>query len=181
MRHQLQIGNVAIVVTLLFIVCGKSFSQKSVEAYGAIGGTAVDVEKWAGLSPNDWGTGMSGWSLQAFLVGNDVIAGGLEYGYSYLMWYTFNDGNFNIERNVEANRIMLMGRLFPNKSFLTEFGLGLYLFDGFSDFSVAGGIGYKFNITDQLSIPIKIRVDAVLDPEAFLLPIGINGGVAYRF
>lgn len=62
-------------------------AQRSVEAYGFVGYSGVDVEKWAGtgFTINDYDQFNSGYYLQVFPYGNELFAVGIEYGYSYIL------------------------------------------------------------------------------------------------
>ena len=156
-------------------------AQPSIEVYGFLGHTGVDEEAWAGNTLREYEKFTSGYYLQVFPYSNDLFGIGVEYGYSYLLYYAFSDGVNNIERNVDATRFLAVFRLFPKKKLFFEGGLGYYFFDGFSDFTVALAAGYQVKITDNFSIPLKFRNNLIFDTDANIFQPGLDVGVAYRF
>lgn len=166
---------------LVLLVPHQSEAQRSLEVYGGAGSTLVDAEKLAGIPLADWETFASGYSIQAFLVGNDFISVGAEYGYTYLLFYTAVFGSIFIENEVEASRAMLMVRLNPGESLLIEGGVGAYFFDGTTDAAIGIGAGYKFTLNENLSVPIKLRTDLVFTENTLTVPLTLNAGLAYSF
>ncbi len=142
-RNKRPLLNRLIVCLFLFYAFSlHSNAQRSIEVYGAVGSTIVDVEKLAGTTLADWETFASGYSIQAFFLGNEALSVGVEYGYTYLLFYTFSAGSSIFVNDIEASRAMLMTRLHPNRSIILEGGVGAYFFDGVNDFAIGIGGGY---------------------------------------
>ncbi len=173
----------AILCFLIVLSCVPTSAQRSVEAYGFIGYTGVNVEDWAGTGfpLREYDQFNSGYYLQVFPYANELFSVGLEYGYSYLLYYTFFNEFTTVERNVDATRLLAMIRLFPQEKIFFEGGLGYYFFDGFSDFTVGLAAGYRFKVLESLSIPIKFRNNFIFDSAANIIQPGIDIGVAYGF
>ena len=165
------------------ITCQVSIAQKSVEVYGFAGYSFVDEEQWAGtgFDIREFDKFSSGYYLQVFPYANEVVSLGLEYGYAYLFYYTFFNEFTTVERNVDATRLLAVARLFPDRAFIIEGGLGYYFFDGFSDFTIAVAAGYRFQVSDRFSIPVKFRNDLIFDSSANIFQSGIDVGVSYGF
>ncbi|MEP1097638.1 MAG: hypothetical protein ABJG78_21145 [Cyclobacteriaceae bacterium] len=179
---RLTLSSFFIIASFLVLVAPhQSEAQRSLEVYGGVGSTLVDVEKLAGIPLADWETFASGYSIQAFLVGNDFVSVGAEYGYTYMLFYTAVIGSIFIENEVEATRAMLMARLHPEKSLLIEGGVGAYFFDGKTDAAIGIGAGYKFELNESLSVPIKLRTDLVFTENTLTVPLTLNAGLAYSF
>ena len=178
--HFLQLSTIVVLFTLSCIPL-QSHAQRSIEVYGGVGSTLVDVEKLAGGTLADWETFASGYSIQAFIVGNESVSVGVEYGYTYLLFYTFLVGQSFFETEVEASRAMLMSRFYLKKNILFEGGAGAYFFDGVNDLAIGIGGGYRFPITESLSIPLKLRTDIVFTENTTMFPVTVNGGLSYTF
>lgn len=172
---------ISLSITFVLATSTSLLGQRSVEVYGSVGYTGVDAEEWAGTTLNDWDQFASGWYLQVFPYSNDIISLGIEYGYSYLLFYTFNDSFFNISRDVDATRLMAMARLFPDRNLIIEGGLGLYFFDGFSNVALGAGVGYRVDLPNNFSIPIKFRTNFIFDQDASIIQPGLDAGVSYSF
>ncbi len=168
-----------IIAFMVFLVPHQSEAQQ-LEAYGAVGSTLVDVEKLAGIPLADWETFASGYSVQAFLIERDNINIGVEYGYTYLLFYTAVIGTTFIETEVEASRAMAMVR-FPVNELFIEGGVGAYFFDNDTHAAIGVGAGYKFELNDNLSIPVKLRTDLTFTKNTPTVPVTLNAGLAYRF
>lgn len=156
-------------------------AQVSLEAYGTVGYSAMDVEKWFEQTLEDWGQVAYGGYVQGFYQINDEFSIGAEVGFLEYFWLTrpspFSSGLQ--ELHFSATRLMVLARYgFAENAFL-EGGLGNNSFDGFSVFTAGLGVGYKIPVSDQLSIPLKLRTD-FLTGEG-ITPITLSFGVSYLF
>jgi len=173
-------------LTLFFIVIlsfSSIYSQRSVEVYGFAGYSGVDAQEWAGTGfpLREYDQFASGYYLQVFPYANETFALGLEYGYSYLLYYNFRNTFTTVERNVDATRLLGMIRLFPERKIILEGGLGWYFFEDFSDFSIALAGGYRIDINDMFAVPIKLRTNLIFDTDASIIQPGLDVGLAYKF
>lgn len=162
------------------------FSQSVLTLNGGIGYTNVDLNSWSGKDElSDWGQTMSEFYAQLYFskLGNFNV--GLEGGYQYFFWYEFiyNDGYYKTHYVYDINcwRIAAIARANLKNQFLTEFGLGYYFFDGYSDFGFLGSLGYEIKITKKAFIPVKFRTSVILDADANLTVFGISAGLVYKF
>lgn len=173
---------------LLIIFALNLNAQPTVEIAGTIGASLVDEVQFAGQEPVDWNKTMSGYNLQAYLLKVGPLQIGAEVGYRYLFWYDISLTQFGFSggtttRNVDAMHYMAMGRFNPpgNDNIFVEGGLGVYAFDGFTDLAVAIGGGYKIGLAADLYLPLKVRIDYILDSDAPVIPVGLSGGLGYSF
>lgn len=170
-------------ILLVVLSCQLCIAQRSVEVYGFAGYSVVNEEDWAGtgFDLREYDKFSSGYYIQVFPYANDVVSIGLEYGYSYLLYYTFFNEFTTVEREVDATRLLAIARLFPDRPLFFEGGLGYYFFDGFSDFTIAVAAGYRFQVADRFSIPVKFRNNLIFDSSANIFQTGLDVGVSYSF
>ena len=159
--------------------------QSMLSVNGSIGYTSVDKNNWSGYSTlNDWGQFMSEGYAQYYFHEFRKINIGVEAGYQYFFWYEYEyyDGYYRnyYEYNVKCWRIMGMARNDVGTNLFTEFGLGLYMFDGYTDMGITGSLGYEININQQMSVPVKFRAAMVFDDAANMSVFGISIGFTYR-
>lgn len=159
-------------------------AQWRVQANGFIGYTLVDEAGFAGSEPNSWEKTMSGFDFRGLYQITEKLAAGLEYGYTYLMWYEitlpFAESTIYRGRDIDATKVMVFGQYNLPKQWFSELGWGGYFFEDFTNLAVFVGIGYNIPVLENLYIPVKIRGDWILDSDASLLPLGLNAGVEYR-
>lgn len=172
-----------LLLPVILMFSGTAIAQLELEAYGHIGYTACDIDEWAGIGTSDWNQFMSGGYAQAwFLKFGNITVGG-EFGYDYLLWYKYRvyDPYYTVYRSidVDATRLMVVGRVPVGEKLFAEFGAGIYMFGDFTDFGLTGGLGYRIQIGDNLYVPIKLRIGVVLDKDTNLLPIGLSAGIGY--
>ena len=166
---------------LIFSLSSAIAQQRTVEVYGFAGYTGVDPEEWAGTRLNDWDQFASGWYIQVFPYSNEIVSLGLEYGYSYLLFYTFPFTTTLSERNIDANRLLAMARLFPERNLIIEGGLGMYFFEDFTNLGLALAGGYRIPLAQSWSLPIKFRTNFIFDSDASIIQPGLDIGVSYGF
>ena len=153
-------------------------AQVTLELHGAIGYNQVQVDSWAGQSAVDWNQFTSGAYAQLFFGGTPAVSFGIEAGYQYLLFYQIRILSV-VDRNVEANRVMGVARFsLGDGSVFAEAAAGAYLFEGGNDLAAAAALGTKISVSPKLSIPLKVRVDAILDSDATMVPITISAGVS---
>lgn len=175
--------NLAIIIlSVILITSGYSSSaQFSLEAYGTVGYSAMDVEKWFEQTLDDWGQVAFGGYFQGIYQMNDNLAIGGEVGYLEYFWLTrphpFSTG-FQ-ELHFSATRIMLVARYIPAENSFLEAAVGNNSFDGFSVFTIGVGAGYKIPVSDQLHIPLKLRTDFLTGEN--ITPVTLSFGVSYLF
>lgn len=170
-------SNLLIVVFLCIGHCATA--QFSIEGYGTVGYSAMDVEKWFEQTLEDWGQVAYGGYFQGIYELNDNLAFGAEVGYLEYFWLTrphpFSTGIQ--ELHFAATRLMLITRYIPAENSFIEVGLGNNSFDGFSVFTLGVGAGYKIPLDDQWHIPLKVRTD-FLTGEG-ITPVTLSFGVSY--
>lgn len=165
---------------------GAQLPPLSVEVHGGIGITMVDHNKWSGYTDtnlSDWNTtNYQGYvQLLGHLKKMDV---GLEYGYQYYWWYTYI--YFITQRNystigVNATHAHAVVRFPTGRRMSLELGAGGYFFDAGTDFGGHAALGYTIPVGPKLSIPLQLRMDAILDSEGgTMLPASLTAGLALK-
>ena len=175
-------------LTLLIFLSASDgiMGQNMLVVNGGIGYTSVDINNWSGYSTlNDWEELMFQGYAQYYFHELRRINIGVEAGYQYFFWYVYEyeyyDGYYSYYKyNVECWRIMALARTDIGTKLFTEFGLGLYMFDGFTDLGITGSLGYEIEINEQLSVPLKLRTTMVFHGKANLAVLGMSIGLAYR-
>jgi hypothetical protein len=157
--------------------------QRTIEVYGGIGYTAVDLDAWTQTRYVDWNQTMYQGSVQAFIAQAGTVLLGVEIGYDYFFWYTVPVPGYSYTRTREADatRLMAVARLEAPTGLFGEFGAGGFLFGDWTDLGVAASVGYKIRATPKIAVPIKLRSAYIMDADANLLPVGISVGVAVGF
>lgn len=155
------------------------------EITGHAGYTAVDVDKWAGSSANDWTQFASGASAKLFFKGLPTVKFGVEAGYRYFMWYQvvvpFGATTIIREYDISATHYGLVARLSPVPGMSFDAGVGAYAFDGGTDVGGHAALSKSFLSGPKISIPIGLRIDYVADKDAPMTDIGANAGIAIKF
>ncbi len=158
-------------------------AQTAIEVYGGVGYTAVDVDAWSGTSTGaeDWDQVAFEGYVQVFTLQAGNVSLGLEAAYEYLFWYDVLYLGSTLTREVEATRILALARFDLAGPTFAELGAGAHLFDGFTDIGIAAGVGYLLPVNERISVPLKLRGDYVMDPDASLLVTRGSVGVRYSF
>ncbi len=156
-------------------------AQVTLELHGVLGYNQVDVDAWAGTTAVDWNQFTSGGYAQLFFVGASVVSFGVEAGYHYLLFYQIRLTGRVRDRNVDANRVMGVARFsLGGGSVFAEAAAGAYLFDFGSDLAVAGALGTRIRVGPKVSIPLKVRADAILDSDATMIPVTVSAGLSIK-
>lgn len=156
-------------------------AQGSIEFYGDLGFSGTDVEGWAQTSVLDWNQTMSGAHAQLFFLERDRFRVGAEIGYQYLLWYQIRSSGFTVDRNVDAYRAMAVLRTSLTPAIFGEATAGFYLFGDFMDLAIGAAVGGNIPVSEQWSIPVKLRVNTIFDEDANIIPIGLAVGASYNF
>lgn len=184
MRYSRTLALLAI-LTALAAVPARLSAQRSIELFAGGGMTAGDIGTWAAQSPYDWNQTLYDGHAQFLLGGAGGLRFGIEVGYSYLMWYSFNycQGCASpeyTERDVSSSRVMAVARFdSPTRLFLEVAG-GVQHFDDFNDLGGFAGIGYRIPLSGNLELPIKLRAGVILDSDQNLYPIALSAGLSFR-
>lgn len=169
----------SLLIIIVFLLSFSSLNAQMLSAFGTIGGTFVDEEAWAGQEPRDWNNTMSGFHLQAHFLNVSKLHIGAEVGYTYLFWYDIVIIS-PVTRQVDAWRVLALAQVDLAAGLFLEAGAGVYLFEDFTDPTVAFGLGYLIDIPGPLSIPLKARADIILDSDATLVPLGLSAGLRFN-
>ena len=160
---------------------GTLFSQTQVEVFAGVGFTGVDVEKWYGGSVEDWFTMMGEAYVAAYPFHFGGLSLGAEIGYQYFFWYTVPVFGYSwvYEYEVDAIRIMPVVRTRIKDQAFAEFGPGAFIISDWVSFGIMASVGYEFQISEKLSVPVKFRAEYVAGDN--MAVIGLNGGISYSF
>jgi len=157
-------------------------AQITFEGHGGAGYSQVDVDAWGGSSVNDWDQVTRVGYAQVFFLKLGMVAIGAEAGNQYFFWYNvripFGSSTILSDRNVSANRVMGVVRFEGAGRVFGEVAAGAHLFDSFTDTGFAAAVGYKIPLAPKISIPIKLRVDFVNDPDVTIMPVTVSGGIS---
>lgn len=170
-------------IALIFItLCVKGFSQTEVQFYGGVGFTGVDMYSWYGSeNVQDWFTMMGEGYAVAYPFHFGNISIGAELGYQYFFWYTVPVFGYSwvYEYEVDAVRIMVLLRTQLKNNLFAEVGPGAFIISDWVSPGVMASLGYKIQLNEKLSVPIKVRSEFVAGDNFFVL--GVNGGISYTF
>lgn len=175
----------ALLVTMS-VWCQEVRSQRSVHALASVGYSAVDEGAFTHDTAYNWSKTMSGLHVQALLGTVGAVNVGAEFGYGYLFWYEVRRAPAcdacapgYSSRDVDAYRLMVMGRMSLDRNWFAEFGFGPYFFGEFTDLAIAGGLGYALPLSSTVQLPLKARGDLISDADANLFTLGISAGISY--
>lgn len=173
----------AVTLLLLALAPAPAAAQWRVEAHVALGYTAVDIDGWSyETRGRDWSHLMVDGYAQLFP--GTVMGGfelGVEGGYQHYFWYdvvscaSCSSTTF-ITREVDAFRVMGVGRAPLGEGSFLEVAAGPVLFGGWTDLGLAVGLGHALSVGGY-TVPLKARVGYVLDTDASLLPFGAGAGI----
>ena len=174
----------SILTILIFMYCAgnlKAHGQITVELYGGVGYSGVDLEAWSQSDPNDWGQFMGEVYATAYPLHFGNISLGAEVGYQHFFWYTtpVPGYSWSYEYNVDAIRLLLLMRANLYENLFIEFGPGAFLFGEWTDYGLMASVGYRVDITEKIAIPVKLRTEIILDKDSNLYPVGLSFGVSY--
>jgi hypothetical protein len=173
------------ILTTLGAVPARLSAQRSIELFAGGGVTAGDVGSWAGYPAYDWNETLYDGHAQFLLGGAGGLRFGIEVGYSYLMWYSFNDcpgcpSPTHIERDVSSSRAMAVARFESPTRIFIEVAGGVQHFDDFTDLGGFAGLGYRIPLAGNLELPIKLRAGVILDSDQNLYPIALSAGLSWK-
>jgi hypothetical protein len=153
------------------------------EIEGGIGSTFVDEQKWSEtISPlDDWNTTAYLGDGRLFITSVGNLRVGAEVGYTHFFWYTTSAAGYAITYRPHATRIGPVVRVALAPRIAADIGVTAYMFP---DGAVAGtnaSLGYFIPAGRQLSVPIKLRADAVFASSTTLVSVAATVGLSYRF
>lgn len=157
-------------------------SRMLLEVTGGIGTTVVDVDAWAGIAANDWGTvAYSATGRLFFLTLGGGARVGAEAAYRYFFWYNYYPGTttYPYQYDVTATQISGVVRFPMGARMSADVGAGMYVFEGGSEFGGHVALGYHLPLSPTMTLPVQVRADYVVtDPS--LIPITVNAGIGFR-
>lgn len=175
---------------VLLIVPFYIFSQSTIELNIGAGQTAIDIEHLVDIDEvpktvaTDWGLENYGVGVQYFLSKNLFYRFGAEVMYQHQYWYdvkipnTVNQYSYR-EYSVESLKITPILRLGsdilsidlgPEFNFNDEMEISLGLLTSFN---------YNIKITENIFIPIKLRVD-IISGTVVNVPLSLNTGICVK-
>ena len=161
----------------------QTLGQRSIEVHVGIGYTSVGLEAWAGTNPIDWNQTMYQIDAQYFFSQFGNLSVRVKFGYQYFFWYEiiipFGSTSLRRTREADANQLMAVSRYKFSDKLYADIGLGTNSFEGGTDIGLSGALGYRFQVNQELTIPVKFKTGLILDSDANLLPLGITIGFAY--
>lgn len=168
---------------ILFVVAGKAYSQTQVELFAGVGVTGVDVPTWYGGYVDDWGTMMGEAYVVIYPFHFDKISFGAEIGYQHFFWYTIPVFGYSwvYSYTAYAFRVMALVRANIKDNIYVEVGPGAFLFGDWVNLGAMAAAGYSIEISENLSVPIKIRTELLMDRDASSIVVGLNAGISYTF
>ncbi|NNC85377.1 MAG: hypothetical protein HKO56_07825 [Bacteroidia bacterium] len=172
-------------VLLLALLPIYSNGQQSLEFNISAGYTFIDLDKVVeedevpGTILKDWDQFTYGIGIQYITELSDKISIGGELMYQYWYWYQVRVP-FPITRayDVDATKITPFIRLGNSDQLKFDFGPQFNFTDGVS-FGLLASANYYIPISDQLDIPIKIRLD-LLDNIVLTTPTSLSFGIRYN-
>jgi len=163
-------------------------SQNSFELTGGAGYTAIDIEELVeqdevkGTFATDWGQASYGISGQYFFAAKGNIGFGAELMYQYWYWYNvsvpFGTQRIFREYSVSAFKVTPIVRFGTNSSFAFDIGPEINFSDGII-LGILLSANYNIRISDNIEIPIKVRVD-IIDQIVVAVPITLNTGIRIK-
>lgn len=170
---------------LLALTPASGAAQWAVEAHVAFGYTAVDIDGWSyETRGDDYSHLMVDGYAQVFPgVALGSLQLGAEAGYQHFFWYDVDScpscsSGTLVTREVDALRIMGVGRAPVGEAAFLEVAAGAVLFGGWTDLGLTVGLGYALPLSGY-TVPVKARIGYVLDTDASLLPFGAGAGIAF--
>ncbi len=155
-------------------------AQTAFEADAGAGYSFVDQTAWVGITPNSWSQTSGAGDIEALLLHAGPAAFGAEAGYQYFFSYEIPNGYGGYRGvDVSAWHVSALARLGLGLGFFTEAGVGAQFFSAGTDLSVTGDLGYTIPLGKKLAVPVKVRVDAVLDSDTTLVPLVLTVGLMY--
>ena len=165
-----------------------AIGQNSLDLTLGVGYTGVDIEglvekdEVTGTVATDWGQLNIGVSGQYILNSDRTLSYGAELMYHYLYWYSvripYGSSNIYRDYSVGAFRITPMIRYSPGHTFALDFGPEFNFSGGFI-FGVLLSANYYIPISDNLSVPLKFRLDFLFD-QVITVPVSLNAGVRIK-
>jgi len=153
------------------------------EVEGGIGVTSVDREKWAGAitPPSDWNMTAYAGGARLFFARLGTMWLGVEAGYDYFFWYTVTGAGYPITYGPHATHVGAVVRAPLGRRIALDGGAAAYMFPDGTVFGVNAALGYFIPLGGRLSLPIKVRGDAVLASAATVVAVRALVGLSYRF
>jgi len=152
----------------------------TIEGFGGIGYTQMDIDKWAGSTALDWSQFFHQYGARFFFTRLSRFTVGVEVAYQEYAWYQVNFGTSNLEYWPGATHLAGVLRI-PVGKLVADVGAGAYMFDGGTDIGAHGAIGYRFALAPAIGLLVQARADIIPDPDAMLLPVGITASLSYGF
>jgi len=153
------------------------------EVVGNGGVTVLDINKWAGLPLNSWGTVNYGGSARLFLPMGPRTRLGLEAGYQYLFWWNYYPSgvSYVYEYAVTAMHVAGMIRLQPPASrFALDVGGGVHFFNRAGTYLGAlVGVSYHLPLAPTTELVLGPRTDWIFT-NPILMPIAFNIGLGFH-
>ncbi len=158
-------------------------AQRAVELHVGGGYTIVDVQKASGQSGEVRAEEQGMYQVYGrffFMpVGRAML--GAEAGYRYLYYYEVPYAPFGyLSRDIAPTHVAGLLKLPLAGGLAVEGGAGLFFYEEGSSLGIFGAAGYDVPIIRQVSLPIRVRMDLLIeDPAA--IPVGATVGAAFRF
>ncbi len=164
----------------LVVFSTTTLQAQTLELTGGLGYTITDEAEWFGDAASG-GAPLNYAGAATVIFGRRTtgLQAGVELGLQHLLAYDVTVGTQVLPANARAFRAMGVVRFWlMEQSWFGEFGVGAYLFDGFTDPVVAAAAGTILG-SGKVQFPVKARIAFVADTEAAVIPIALQAGVSY--
>jgi hypothetical protein len=173
--------NTAIIIVVLLIT---QVTTAQISSFGIIaggGGTVVNVDKvvypdilsdW-----NTWGMVVKGFAEYKIGQGNAL---GLEIGTNRLYYWEYQAAGYswyNWRNEWTTNAVFYFSKTLGNQFYLQS-GAGIHIFHNGTVIGILAGAGRSFLVTDNISVPIFLRVEPIFGTAT---PIAVNIGTGLRY